>query len=175
VYTAVVTQLYFQIVEEISYMFWPFSGWAIIRLKLEISQKTHTHCNVDCTSRMGERDFILQWLGRCIAIYTWRGTIVKQDLIPPFLMYSPHCSVWVFSDISSFNLMMAHPEKGRNIKLISSTIWKYSCVMTAIYTLNFHQYRIIQQGWCHQRWSTKFTYSVKIRMSITIYFKVHCQ
>jgi hypothetical protein len=31
-----------QIVEEISYMFRPFSGWAIIRLKLEISEKTYT-------------------------------------------------------------------------------------------------------------------------------------
>jgi hypothetical protein len=38
VYMAVVTQLYFQIVEEINYMFRPFSGWAIIRLKLEISE-----------------------------------------------------------------------------------------------------------------------------------------
>jgi hypothetical protein len=34
-YMAVVTQLYFQIVEEINYMFRPFSGWAIIGLKLE--------------------------------------------------------------------------------------------------------------------------------------------
>jgi hypothetical protein len=32
----------FQIVEEINYMFWTFSGWAIIRLKLEISEKTYT-------------------------------------------------------------------------------------------------------------------------------------
>jgi hypothetical protein len=31
---SVVTQLYFKIVEEINYMFWPFSGWAINRLKL---------------------------------------------------------------------------------------------------------------------------------------------
>jgi hypothetical protein len=31
----VVTQLCFQIVEEINYRFRPFSGWAIIRLKLE--------------------------------------------------------------------------------------------------------------------------------------------
>jgi hypothetical protein len=34
---AVITQLYFQIVEEIDYVFWPFSGWAIIGLKLEYS------------------------------------------------------------------------------------------------------------------------------------------
>jgi hypothetical protein len=32
---SVVTQLYFQIVEEINYLFRPFSGWAIIRLRLE--------------------------------------------------------------------------------------------------------------------------------------------
>jgi hypothetical protein len=31
---SVVTQLYFQFVEE-NYMFRPFSGWAIIRLRLE--------------------------------------------------------------------------------------------------------------------------------------------
>jgi hypothetical protein len=52
---AVITQLYFQIVEEINYMFRPFSGGAIIRLKLEYLRK-FTQYNVDYTSRMGERD-----------------------------------------------------------------------------------------------------------------------
>jgi hypothetical protein len=36
---SVVTQLYFQIVEEINYLFRPFSGWAIIRLRLEYRRK----------------------------------------------------------------------------------------------------------------------------------------
>jgi hypothetical protein len=36
---AVVTQLYFQIVEEMNYVFWPFSGWAVIRLRLEYRRK----------------------------------------------------------------------------------------------------------------------------------------
>jgi hypothetical protein len=36
---SVVTQLYFQIVEEINYMFRPFSGRAIIRLRLEYRRK----------------------------------------------------------------------------------------------------------------------------------------
>jgi hypothetical protein len=35
----VVIQLYFQIVEEIDYMFRPFSGWAIIRLRLQYRGK----------------------------------------------------------------------------------------------------------------------------------------
>jgi hypothetical protein len=43
---SVVTQQYFQIVEEINYMFRPFSGWAIIRLRLEYRRK-HIHYNVD--------------------------------------------------------------------------------------------------------------------------------
>jgi hypothetical protein len=42
----VVTQLYFQIVEEINYMFRPFSGWAIIRLRLEYRRKL-IYYNVD--------------------------------------------------------------------------------------------------------------------------------
>jgi hypothetical protein len=50
---AVIAQLNFQIVEEINYMFRPFSGWAIIRLKLEYRRKL-IHYIVDCTSRMGE-------------------------------------------------------------------------------------------------------------------------
>jgi hypothetical protein len=50
---AVVIQLYFQIVEEINYVFRPFSGWAIIRLKLEYRRKP-VHYNVDYTSRMGK-------------------------------------------------------------------------------------------------------------------------
>jgi hypothetical protein len=43
---SVVTQLYFQIVEENSYMFWPFTGWAIIRLRLEYQRKL-IYYNVD--------------------------------------------------------------------------------------------------------------------------------
>jgi hypothetical protein len=43
---SVVTQLYFQIVEEISYMFRAFSGWAIVRLRLEYRRKL-IYCNVD--------------------------------------------------------------------------------------------------------------------------------
>jgi hypothetical protein len=35
------TQLYFQIVEENNYMFRPYYGWAIIRLRLEYREKTH--------------------------------------------------------------------------------------------------------------------------------------
>jgi hypothetical protein len=42
----VVTQLYFQIVEEINYMFRPFSGWALIRLGLQYRRKL-VHYNVD--------------------------------------------------------------------------------------------------------------------------------
>jgi hypothetical protein len=43
---SVVTQLFFQIVEEINYMFRPFSGWAIIRLRQEYRRKL-IHYNVD--------------------------------------------------------------------------------------------------------------------------------
>jgi hypothetical protein len=43
---SVVTQLYFQIFEEINYMFWPFLGWAIIRLRLEYRRKL-IHYNVE--------------------------------------------------------------------------------------------------------------------------------
>jgi hypothetical protein len=42
---SVVTQLYFQIVEEINYMFRPFSRW-VIRLRLEYRRKL-IYCNVD--------------------------------------------------------------------------------------------------------------------------------
>jgi hypothetical protein len=38
--------MYFQIVEEINYMFRPFSGWTIIRLRLECCRKL-IHYNVD--------------------------------------------------------------------------------------------------------------------------------
>jgi hypothetical protein len=38
---SVVTKLYFQIVEENNYMFWPFSGLAINRVETRISEKTH--------------------------------------------------------------------------------------------------------------------------------------
>jgi hypothetical protein len=47
---SVVTQLYFQIVEENNYMFRPFSGWAIIRLRLEYLRKL-IYYNVDIKNR----------------------------------------------------------------------------------------------------------------------------
>jgi hypothetical protein len=77
---AVVTQLYFQIVEEINYMFRPFSGWAIIRLRLEYRRKI-IHYNVEYISRMGERDLVLQWLGRCLAMYTRCGICTSYDFV----------------------------------------------------------------------------------------------
>jgi hypothetical protein len=43
---SVVTQLYFQFVEEINYIFRPFSGWAITRLRLEYRRKL-IYYNVD--------------------------------------------------------------------------------------------------------------------------------
>jgi hypothetical protein len=58
---AIVTQLYFQIVIEINYMFRPISVWAIIRLKLEYLRKLINY-NVDYTSRMGKRDLVLRRL-----------------------------------------------------------------------------------------------------------------
>jgi hypothetical protein len=41
-----ITQLYFQFVEENNYMFRPFSGWAIIRLRLEY-RRNLIYYNVD--------------------------------------------------------------------------------------------------------------------------------
>jgi hypothetical protein len=43
---SVAAQLYFQIVEENNYVFRPFSGWAIIRLRLEYRRKL-LYYNVD--------------------------------------------------------------------------------------------------------------------------------
>jgi hypothetical protein len=64
---SVVTQLHFQIVEENNYMFRPFSGWAIIRLRLEYRRKL-MYYNVDI--KHGERDLVLQCLGKSVAIYS---------------------------------------------------------------------------------------------------------
>jgi hypothetical protein len=43
---SVLTQLYFQTVEEKNCMFRPFSGWVIIRVRLEYRGKL-IYCNVD--------------------------------------------------------------------------------------------------------------------------------
>jgi hypothetical protein len=78
-----VTQLYFQIVEENNYMFRPFSGWAIIRLRLECRRKL-IYCIVDIKNGgtrsrftvFGEvRSYIYRvWCyRRCVAIYTGCG------------------------------------------------------------------------------------------------------
>jgi hypothetical protein len=70
---SIVTQLYFQIVEEINYMFRLFSGWAIIWLRSEYTTMW--------TLRMGERDLVLQCFGRCVAIYTRCGIFDGYDFI----------------------------------------------------------------------------------------------
>jgi hypothetical protein len=75
---SIVTQLYFQIVEENNYIFRPFSGWAIIRLRLEYRRKL-IYYNVDI--KHGERDLILQCLGRSVAIYTRCGLFDVYDFI----------------------------------------------------------------------------------------------
>jgi hypothetical protein len=77
VHMAVVTQLYFQIVEEINYMFRPFSGLSIIRLRLEYWRKL-IHYNLDIKN--GETRSCLTMFGEM-----------------------------------RLTLMMAHPEKGRNM------------------------------------------------------------
>jgi hypothetical protein len=51
----VLTQLYFKTVEEINYMFRPFSGWAIIRLRPEYWGKL-IYYNVDIKN-LGELNF----------------------------------------------------------------------------------------------------------------------
>jgi hypothetical protein len=57
----------FKIVEEINCMFRAFSGWAIIMLRLEDRRKL-IYYNVDI--KHGERNLVLQCLGRSVAIYT---------------------------------------------------------------------------------------------------------
>jgi hypothetical protein len=73
---SVVTQLYFKFVEENNYMFRPFSGWAIIRLRLKHRGKL-IYYNVDI--KYGERDLVLQCLGRSVAIH-----IVVYEFSPMF-------------------------------------------------------------------------------------------
>jgi hypothetical protein len=75
---SVVTQLYFQIVEENNYMVRPFSVWAIIRLRLEYRRKP-IYYNVDIKN--GERDLVLQCLGRCVAIYTRCGICDRSPVL----------------------------------------------------------------------------------------------
>jgi hypothetical protein len=75
---SVVTQLYFQIVEEINYMFRPFSEWAIIRLRLEYRRKL-IYYNVNIKN-VGTRSRFTS-LGRCLAIYTRCGICASYDLI----------------------------------------------------------------------------------------------
>jgi hypothetical protein len=75
---SVVTQLYFQIVEGNNYMFRPFSWWVIIRLRLEYWRKL-IYYNVNI--KHGERDLVLQCLGRSVAIYMRCGLCDVHDFI----------------------------------------------------------------------------------------------
>jgi hypothetical protein len=64
---SVVTQLYFQIIEEINYMFRPFAGWAIIRLRLEYWRKLICY-NVDIKNG-GTRSLFTMFREVCSYIY----------------------------------------------------------------------------------------------------------
>jgi hypothetical protein len=67
---SVVTHLYFKIVEENNYMFRPFSGWAIIRLR--ISEKTHI---VQC-GHCSKRGFPHSWCP-CCSIWVFSDILVS--------------------------------------------------------------------------------------------------
>jgi hypothetical protein len=63
---SVVTQLYFQFVEENNYMFQPFSGWAIIRLRLEHQGKLILQCGYQA---WGTRSRFTMFGEECSYIY----------------------------------------------------------------------------------------------------------
>jgi hypothetical protein len=75
-----VTQLYFQIVEEISYMFRPFPGWAIIRLRLEYRRK-HIYYNVDIKNRGTRSRFTMFGEVRSYRVYTRCEICARYDFI----------------------------------------------------------------------------------------------
>jgi hypothetical protein len=73
---SVVTQLYFHIVEKSNYMFRPFSGWAIIRLRLEYRRRL-IYCNVDI-KHGGTRSRFTMFGEECSHIYRvwcYRGCV----------------------------------------------------------------------------------------------------
>jgi hypothetical protein len=101
-----ITQLYFQIVEEINYMFRPFSGCAIIRLRLEYWRKL-IYYNVDnknggtrCRFTMfGEvRSYIYGvWCyRRCVAIYMGCGITDSTSCrrVSRWLRETNVCNIW---------------------------------------------------------------------------------
>jgi hypothetical protein len=73
---SVVTQLYFKLLKKTTTC--PFSGWGIIRLRLEYRRKL-IYYNVDI--KHGEWDLVLQCLGRSVAIYTRCGLCDVYDFI----------------------------------------------------------------------------------------------
>jgi hypothetical protein len=76
---SVVTQLYFQIVEENNYMFRPFSGWAIIRLRLEYRRKL-IYCNVDIKNGGTRSHFTM--LGEVRSSGVPRGVSRNSEVLP---------------------------------------------------------------------------------------------
>jgi hypothetical protein len=98
----VVTQPYFQIVEEINYMFRPFSGWAIIRLRLEYRRKL-IHYIVDIKNRGTRSSFTKVGEVRSYthirdveSALAWRSQIathhVTKHSTPTLPQYSIDCS-----------------------------------------------------------------------------------
>jgi hypothetical protein len=74
-----VTQLYFQIVEENNYMFRPFSGWAIIRMRLEYRRKL-IYCNLEIKNG-GKRSHFTTFGEECSYIYgMWNSCTPPQTL-----------------------------------------------------------------------------------------------
>jgi hypothetical protein len=83
---SIITQLYFQLFKENTYIFWPFSGWAIIRLRLE-SRRKLVYYNVDSKTG-GPRSRFTMFGEVCSYIYA---------------MFT------ILFVVSSLNLMMVHP------------------------------------------------------------------
>jgi hypothetical protein len=76
---SVVTQLYFKIVEENNYMFRTFSGWAIIRLRLECRGKL-IYYNVNIKNG-GTRSRFTMFGEECSYIYAMWNLRFSQKTI----------------------------------------------------------------------------------------------
>jgi hypothetical protein len=86
---SVVTQLYFQIVEENNYMFRPLSGWAIIRLRLEYRRK-HIYYNVGIKNG-GKRSRFTMFGEVCSYIYAmWNLRWLRLCLSRPVYFPNTH-------------------------------------------------------------------------------------
>jgi hypothetical protein len=106
------------------------------------------------TTRIGERDLVLQCLGRCVSIYTGCGICDGYEISFPH-SWCPHCSMCVFSDILASNWLWPAQKRAETCSCFlqqfqNIVVLRRTFIHLISTIIKSHNGDDDTKGWCHQ-------------------------